>query len=542
MTFFSDIILIILATVATTVRVFFLILLSILSGFILAYASIKNRYFENIFISLSEVFESVPVISFFPIVLIIFVSNIGGPLGVELAADFLVFTAVVWNIWLAEYQAFKTIPPDYAEVGENYNFSLWKKLRYIYIPFSLPRIAANIFPSFADAFFYITVSEVFSVGANTYETFGIGYVLTLFYGNLTLEYTTLLILSIIIIASVLILREITERIAAKYTLDTDPQIKRRGKTRIRIASRLSSLSNINPLERLATYNKQRERMVDVQMEALQGRESKSYVFKVAGIISLAVLIYLIYSSVKLIMSVSTGEWNYLLSKTPFLLYSLGIDYIRVAVITLISFVIAVFAGYKLATGKYAEKIGIPLIEVLSAYPAPVYFPFLFIGILPFVISIFGTFTYEIFVLFLGFISTFYYILYSFWMGVKAMPKDYNEVMKNLNMNFWQKLRYVILPSTFPYIVAGLSSTINSAWGGLVIGEYWPDIAGGKTLQVHTGLMKVLDVATDSGNIALAAWASFLFGIVVVIFSILFTRRMMELARKKFVAEEGIYSF
>ena len=38
----------------------------IVSGWFLAYIAIKNRWFESIFISVSEIFESVPVIAFFP--------------------------------------------------------------------------------------------------------------------------------------------------------------------------------------------------------------------------------------------------------------------------------------------------------------------------------------------------------------------------------------------------------------------------------------------------------------------------------------------
>lgn len=113
----------------------------------------KAKYLKIYLFRLSRYFESVPVISFFPIVLIIFVDRIGGPLGVEFAADFLVFTAVVWNIWMGQYQAYKTIPSEMVEVTENYNFSLWMKLRNVYIPFSIPRIVANLFPSISDGFF-----------------------------------------------------------------------------------------------------------------------------------------------------------------------------------------------------------------------------------------------------------------------------------------------------------------------------------------------------------------------------------------------------
>ena len=53
-------------------------------------------------------------------------------------------------------------------------------------------------------------------------------------------------------------------------------------------------------------------------------------------------------------------------------------------------------------------------------------------------------------------------------------------------------------------------------------------------------MKSIAVATANGNIPLAAWDSLIFGIVVMIYSIFFTRKMMDLAREKYVAEEGIY--
>ena len=139
------IILIILAVLATAGRVIGLIILSIITGWFLAYASIKSKFFENTYIILIEIFESVPVITFFPIVLVIFIARIGGTLGVELAADFLVFTAVVWNIWMGEYQAFKTVPREMVEVVGNSGFGLFSKLRYLYIPFSVPRITANLF-------------------------------------------------------------------------------------------------------------------------------------------------------------------------------------------------------------------------------------------------------------------------------------------------------------------------------------------------------------------------------------------------------------
>ncbi len=539
----TGVLILVLAVLATAVRVLGLILLSVVSGWFLAYETITNKKFENIFIASIEVFESVPVIAFFPVVLILFVVGIGGSLGVELAVDFLVFTAVVWNIWMGEYQAFKTVPREMVEVTENFRFTFFERLRYLYIPFSVPRIAANIFPSVADGFFYITVSEVFVIGAHTFQVFGIGLYLNQFVlaGQWNDVATLLVILAVVIVIIVVLMREFSRYAVSKFTIDTDMPIVRRGRLNVRESLRSSAVASVNPLNKLAKYNRVRRVSRRVQQDIYYEEKREKRYGYIPGIIGILLLTFLVYGIYRIVSGVAFSEWIYLFSITPRLLFDLLLDYARVGVIVAVSFVFSIFVGYYLAVNRKAEAAGIPLIESISAYPVPTYFPFIFLAASPFVFSLFGGLTNEVFVLFLGFMSTFYYVFYSFWMGVKAMPSEYSELMKNLNLTFFQKMKLIIMPSTFPYLISGVSSTINSAWGGLMIGEFWPSIIGDKTLTVSNGLMKVIDVATSTGNMDVAAWGSFLFGIIVAVYSILFTRRMMDLARTKYVAEEGIYA-
>ncbi len=539
----TGVLILVLAVLATAVRVLGLILLSVVSGWFLAYETITNKKFENIFIASIEVFESVPVIAFFPVVLILFVVGIGGSLGVELAVDFLVFTAVVWNIWMGEYQAFKTVPREMVEVTENFRFTFFERLRYLYIPFSVPRIAANIFPSVADGFFYITVSEVFVIGAHTFQVFGIGLYLNQFVlaGQWNDVATLLVILAVVIVIIVVLMREFSRYAVSKFTIDTDMPIVRRGRLNVRESLRSSAVASVNPLNKLAKYNRVRRVSRRVQQDIYYEEKSEKKYGYIPGIIGILLLTFLVYGIYRIVSGVAFSEWIYLFSITPRLLFDLLLDYARVGVIVAVSFVFSIFVGYYLAVNRKAEAAGIPLIESISAYPVPTYFPFIFLAASPFVFSLFGGLANEVFVLFLGFMSTFYYVFYSFWMGVKAMPSEYSELMKNLNLTFFQKMKLIIMPSTFPYLISGVSSTINSAWGGLMIGEFWPSIIGDKTLTVSNGLMKVIDVATSTGNMDVAAWGSFLFGIIVAVYSILFTRRMMDLARTKYVAEEGIYA-
>jgi NitT/TauT family transport system permease protein len=128
------------------------------------------------------------------------------------------------------------------------------------------------------------------------------------------------------------------------------------------------------------------------------------------------------------------------------------------------------------------------------------------------------------------------MFFNFWVGIQAIPTEFWEVMRNHELKTLTRLRRVILPATFPYLIAGLSSTINSSWGG----QYWHSIYGNHSLQVQVGMMKVITSNTANGNMGIAAWTSLLFAIVVIIFGIVFTRNLMDLARKKYVVEEGIY--
>lgn len=542
-----NIVVVTLAVFATTIRVFALIGLSILSGWLLGYLAIKSRTFENAYVSLIEVLESVPVISFFPVVLIFFVERIGGPIGVELAVDFLVFTAVVWNIWMGIYQAFKTVPGEMLEVAQNYRLGFFERMRTIYVPFSLPRIAANLFPSAADGFFYITVSEVISVGTTSYHAFGVGAILNqlIAQNQIGQAFYAMLIMALVIVGVTLGLRELANRTVSKYALDTDIPIARRGRPRIRYTIRFSALLGRTTIQKLSYYTR-RQILGAIRLRRRQAEEARhimsprrwSFVAKLSGA---ALLVLLGWGVAEAVMGVPASTWARNLASTPTILVNMAYDYLRVAAITLVSLAITVTLGYLFAVKHRAEKVGVPIIQAVFAYPAPIYFPLLFAYTYRGVEDFLGPLTAEFYVVLLGFISTFYYVFFSFLMGLKSIPHEYWEIMRNLGMGFAQRLRYVLLPGTFPYIVAGVSSTINSAWGGLMLAEYWPQIYDDHTLTVKHGLMKLLDVYTAGGDLALAAWASLIFGIVVTAYSILFTRRMLDLARKRYVIEEGIYA-
>ncbi|MEM0097214.1 MAG: ABC transporter permease subunit [Conexivisphaerales archaeon] len=531
-----------LAVGATILRVLLIILGSILIGWFLAYASIKSPIFENIYIPVISSLESVPVITFFPVVLVIFVTRIGGAMGSELASDFLILTAVAWNIWIAQYQAFKTVPKELQEVAINHELGFFSKMRRLYMPFSIPKIAANLFPSFADGLFYITVSEVFSIGTKTFSVFGIGSIIPalLASGDIYYMWVAMLTLAIWVALFTFFFRYIARFSVAKYGLDTAAPIRRGGK--VNIMHTYQAWNTLTgPMKKLSKHFTSPFRALPTKgsfgRKWMALSSSKKYI--TIGTF-LLVFIMLLAKIGLYVVSVPLSYWRYLVSYTPVIIYGMAFDYVRVVIIAFISLVIAIFVGYYLAVHQRAAVTVFPVIQIVSAFPAPVYFPLVFAATFGYMYAVFPM-SSEIYVLLLGFISTFYYVFYSFWMGVQTVPSEFWEIMENHELGFFTRMRRIILPATFPYLIAGLSSTIDSAWGGLMIGEYWPDIIKGKTLEVQVGLMKMLDVFTYQGKIGPAAWASLLFAIVVTIFSLFFTKKLMTMAREKYVIEEGVYA-
>ena len=542
-----EITIIALATLATVGRILALMLLSVFSGWGLAYLAVKSRRFENTYVPLVNVLESIPVIAFLPVVLLVFIAGLGGTLGVEVAVDFLVFDAVAWNVWIGAYQAFKTVPEHLLQVSENYNFGFGRTMWDLYIPHSIPRVTSNLFSSFADAFFYISVSEVFTVGVRTYQTFGIGTLIAVFTqeGDVTGLYYSLASIAIAVIVVTICLTNLSRRSIAKFGVDStleishDVHLNRRFRALDVFRSRTRSMSRLagriaHPARRMGFEGEEGPPTPIIHLMRVAAKS-------IIACMGLGVFAYLIYSSLLIAIAVPGAQWETFISSTPFLLFSMGADYLRVLAVTAASFFVAITLGYVLATHHRASLVVSPIIQAIAAFPAPTYFPLIFIATLPFVSAALPYSYSEVYVFILGFLSCFYYVFFDFWIGVQAIPVQFWEVMRNNELGLRTRMRRIILPGTFPYLITGLSSTINSAWAGIAIGEYWPNIFGNHTLEVDHGMMKYISINMANGQIASAAWVSFLFAIVVAIYGIVFTRNLMDLARKKYVVEEGVYA-
>jgi len=157
------------------------LILSILFALAVGIAAARSKKAEAVFIPALDVLQSIPILGFFPIVILSIIAIFPSQLGVNIAVILLIFTSMSWNIAFGVYEAVKAIPHEYLELTSMAKSSMWDRVRSLYIPASLSRIAYNTQTSWAVGLFYLVASEILTLGNSTYTVdHGIGVALIQF--------------------------------------------------------------------------------------------------------------------------------------------------------------------------------------------------------------------------------------------------------------------------------------------------------------------------------------------------------------------------
>ena len=91
--------------------------LSLLFTLVYGYQAARSRRAERILIPILDVLQSVPILSFLPVVLLGLSAVLPQGLATELASIVLIFTSQVWNMTFSWYQSLITIPKELREAA-----------------------------------------------------------------------------------------------------------------------------------------------------------------------------------------------------------------------------------------------------------------------------------------------------------------------------------------------------------------------------------------------------------------------------------------
>src|SRR5581483_4709260 len=144
---------------------------TIVYGYIMAH----SRRGERFMLSLLDILQSVPIVAFLPELVLVFVflfphSNFG----LEIASVVTIFTGQVWNMTFAFYHSIKSIPQDLRDASQSFHLSKRETLWRLELPASAIPLIWNSMMSMAGGWFFLSLSEAFTVGGKDFRLPGIG--------------------------------------------------------------------------------------------------------------------------------------------------------------------------------------------------------------------------------------------------------------------------------------------------------------------------------------------------------------------------------
>src|ERR1035437_5750017 len=123
-----------LATFNTLFRLLIAYVLALIFAIPLALVITKTERFEKILLPIADIVQSIPVLAFFPIAVIVFIKFNA----LDGAVIFILFLEMLWNLVFSMIGGLKTIPKDILDAAKIFNIKGFTKLRYVTIPAVFP--------------------------------------------------------------------------------------------------------------------------------------------------------------------------------------------------------------------------------------------------------------------------------------------------------------------------------------------------------------------------------------------------------------------
>ncbi len=132
---------------------------------------------ERILLPMFDIIQSVPVLAFFPVIILLFV-HYGLYNG---AAIFILFLAMLWNLVFSVVGGMRVIPQDVKSAAQIFHISGWQYVSRVLIPAVLPYLVTGSLLAFAQGWNVIIVAEVLHTyipgGTMAQDLFGVGSLL-----------------------------------------------------------------------------------------------------------------------------------------------------------------------------------------------------------------------------------------------------------------------------------------------------------------------------------------------------------------------------
>ncbi len=489
------------------------------------YAAVSRRA-ERVILPVLDVFQTIPILAFFPLALVVFVFYLPGYIGINAAVIFLIVTSMLWNIIFGVYEAVKTIPNEFLEVADLYRMGIWEKMRKIFIPAAAPRIVQQSILSWSIGLFYLVTSEIFSYGSTTCCSvkYGIGAALVQLSpgapgGSVTAYLLGIAVFIVFVVLTRFLFFRPLERYTSRYTRTTarSPTLLARPGMFVSWFSRrvvAQPITRLTLRARQATGAQRKPADEAVARAKVKARKPVGrWVYYAAAA---AVLLIVFASSAAIRDAIFTYEYAVLTA----LAFSFARIWLAFLVITAVAIPLCV---YLIFISRQSSKY-LLFFQVVASIPATILLPGIAIAI--------GSAPYhaEIVAFIIFVLSGIWYVIFSIIASTRTIPPYVSEVKSLFRVNGKAAWKSIYIKAMIPGFVTGALTAIAAEWNASIVAECFTTngIAGGSVINcVGTGIGKLLDSTVTSGNITLMLVALLNLVVMILLINTFVWKRMYK---------------
>jgi NitT/TauT family transport system permease protein len=492
----------------------------------------SSRAAERVLLPAIDIAQSVPVVGFFPAAIYFFVAIAhGGRLGVELAAIFLIFTSMAWNMALGMYESVRTIPDDSREALGAFGASRWLKLRRLILPACVPKLVYNSILSWMAGWYFLIACEIITAGpAHSYQLPGLGsYLMSAADKGRSGEIVAglLVLLAIIVLMDAIVWQPLSiwaEKFRYEFAATSEP---------MRSLGMLDALSALGPAITRIMHALLRPPFRSIRQAfsstppfnpaAHPRLVGAAYYSCIAALTGLALLlVYAVVDGMIALVRTLIEPWPAVSRLIP---AATAFSVLRLLAAYLISLAWTVPCAIAASESQRFARRLTPIAEIIGSIPATALFPLIVV----FVIRITGGMNLASILLILTGMQ--WYLLFNLLAGVSQIPADLKEAARAFGLSRLATWRKLTIPSMIPSLLTGSITAWGGGWNALILSEYF--VYRGQTYRVF-GLGALLDDATyqaGSGVMILLTLLSMV--LVVIMLNRLVWRRFYDVATERY---------
>lgn len=498
--------------------------LSVIFSLVYGYMAARYQTAEKILLPLLDVLQSVPILSFLPVVLLGLSAVLPQKLAVELSAIVLIFTSQAWNFTFAWYQSLTTIPNDLKEASSIFRLNFWLRFKRLELPFAAISLIWNSMMSWAGGWFFLMAAEIFTAGNKDFRLQGLGSYLQSAANEGDLQAIALglaTLVGTIVVLDQLVWRPLLawgQRFKLGMVEEEIPPTSW-FYSAIRSSHLISRIRRrvFNPLSRLLDSRLIKYQGSKESQLPPAGKRSYRYLFYGLGFLGLSIILYEAYQAMQLLLNVSLTDWGRILVGVLATL-------LRVLLALLIALAWTIPLGVAIGTNRRLATWLQPVVQVAASVPATALFPVVLLVVLKLPSGL------NLAAVLLMLMGTQWYLLFNVIAGASAIPQDLKYTASLLQLSRWRRWRALILPALFPYVITGAITASGGAWNASIVAEYVQ--FGGQTLFT-VGVGSLIAQATANGNYPLLLASTLGMILAVTTINRLVWRRLYRLAEEKF---------